>query len=69
MGNGQKYSFFKVYDLSNTSLGIIKVNPVISASGTVYRYSKDDISKIKNPQARHFRRAPLRNKKIRNIML
>lgn len=41
-------SFFDTHDLSKFSLKVLEVEPIISKSGLVYRYSESDLSKIKS---------------------
>ena len=45
----RKFSnFFDKCDLAEFDLEIVKVNPVISKSGLLYRYNEEDIDKIKS---------------------
>lgn len=41
-------TYFNQYDLATLGLEIIEVNPVISKSGFVYRYSETDINRIRD---------------------
>jgi len=40
--------FYDVFDLSDFNLKIVHVEPIISNSGLVYRYKKNDLEKIKS---------------------
>ena len=44
---GKFRSFFDTHDLSIFPVEIIEVEPIVSASGLVYRYSKGDLDKIR----------------------
>jgi len=45
---GKFQSFFDTYDLLKFPVQVIEVDPVVSESGFVYRYSKDDLDKIRS---------------------
>lgn len=44
---GKKIKLDVTHDLSNTDLKIISVKPEVTANGIIYKYSQDDLKKIK----------------------